>query len=609
MPSTNPILSKLTSVSFPNKPAHPQSPSPSKQSVYAKQSPPNVSMHLSTLLFRILGVLLPLSILSTTYLYLYPFFHRCDFPSPPKTYNVLSNCSFEDQILQRHYAESRVAPFRLLAFGDPQLEGDTSLPAAAVYEFEGFGNVFQELKKWKATEAVEKLKVGVRDVVTDIGRLVKYAQKGVDLVGNDFYLAHIYRTLHWWTNPTHVTVLGDLLGSQWIGDEEFEKRSQRFWTRVFKGASLPAPPLQEYKGEGEDAKTKREEILGASPHWRNSIINLAGNHDIGYAGDIDESRTERFEAQFGPVNGDVYFTLPPSDLCRSNSSQYNTTRTPTLRLVVLNSMNLDTPATSSTLQGQTYAFVNSIIDTSSPVGDHSTSTILLTHIPLHKESGKCADEPFFSFFPEDEGGGVKEQNMISREISKGAVLHGIFGKSPDTTAVMRGLGRDGIILTGHDHVGCDVYHHVDRESAEWKAHKWGSEEAQRALEDRDAPGLREVTLRSMMGEFGGHAGLISAWWDSEMGRWRIEVETCGFGVQHIWWAVHVLDLVVVLVLLSAAVTYEIERKAGVKSATKAQQKVKADIKKGSSVNGVVKTKRGANGSTGRPGKPAVKLKQ
>ena len=33
--------------------------------------------------------------------------------------------------------------------------------------------------------------------------------------------------------PTHTVVLGDLLGSQWIGDEEFERRAERFWGTVF----------------------------------------------------------------------------------------------------------------------------------------------------------------------------------------------------------------------------------------------------------------------------------------------------------------------------------------------------------------------------------------
>ena len=46
-----------------------------------------------------------------------------------------------------------------------------------------------------------------------------------------------------------------------------------------------------------------------------------------------------------------------------------------------------------------------------------------------------------------------------------------------------------------------------------------------------------------MGDFGGNAGLLSAWFDEQIGEWRFEYDTCSVGTQHIWWAVHVLDIV------------------------------------------------------------------
>lgn len=55
----------------------------------------------------------------------------------------------------------------------------------------------------------------------------------------------------------------------------------------------------------------------------------------------------------------------------------------------------------------------------------------------------------------------------------------------------------------------------------------------------DVPGIREVTLRSMMGEFGGWAYLVSAWFEASRSEWRFEVRKCGVGVQHWWWAGHV----------------------------------------------------------------------
>ncbi|KAF2434807.1 hypothetical protein EJ08DRAFT_685734 [Tothia fuscella] len=530
-------------------------------------------MRLSLFLLRISSVLLPLAILSTTYLYLYPLFHRCGFPAPPRNNSHgFDQCEFQNESLKEYYKDGSSAPFRLLALADPQLEGDTSLPEPVEYEFPGLKKILWDLRGGDWEGIKDALVVGVEDIIADLGSVLKYMRKQVDLVGNDYYLAHIYRTLHWYTKPTHVTVLGDLLGSQWIGDEEFEIRRWRFWNRVFRGSSLPEKgKLVDYKvdeeGEGEEKPIPTVETLGQED-WTRRIINLAGNHDIGYAGDIDESRIARFEAAFGPVNGDIHFTLPSAGLCNAPASSPNnnpnndTTDTPTLRLIVLNSMNLDVPALTPTLQSNTYTFINNLMSHSSPVETHTTSTILLTHIPLHKEAGTCADSPFFAFFPSQEGSGIKEQNMISADLSKSAILQGIYGMSPESNAVMRGLGRAGIVLTGHDHVGCDVYHYADRENGTWNAKVWTSEEAQVVAREEDTPGLREVTLRSMMGEFGGNAGLVSAWWDGDVGRWRIEVSTCSAGVQHIWWAVHVLDLLVVLIAGAAGVAYAFEIRGG-----------------------------------------------
>jgi hypothetical protein len=538
-----------------------------------KKHSPHVSMPLYPLLFRLSSVLLSLTFVLTTYLYLYPYFHDCHFPAPPQNaHNVFDNCTFEDNALKSYYTNREVAPFRLLALGDPQLEGDTSLPSKPDYQFPGLGQLGSWLRSGRPFLALDGLQSGAHDIVNEIWRGLKYIRKQLDLLGNDYYLAHQYRALHWYTAPTHVTVLGDLLGSQWIGDEEFERRSTRFWHRVFKGASVapkgllkeyPAPTFvrAEWQSEDDEDKYERErtvEVLGASSQWPNRIINVVGNHDIGYAGDIDESRIQRFEKQFGPVNGDIHFTLPLEHCNLANPPP----ETPTLRLIVLNSMNLDSPVLTSNPQDLTYKFINSLIATSSPVGDASTSTILLTHIPLHKEEGICVDAPLFSYFNDDEGGGIKEQNMISKDMSKQAVLHGIFGKNLDPDAPAEGMGRNGIILTGHDHEGCDVYHYGFKNSSEWYAKRWGSKEAREALVDEDVPGMREVTVRSMMGEFGGHAALVSAWWDGEKGKWEIEVGGCDFGVQHIWWAVHILDFIAVLVLVATGMAYLVEEKMG-----------------------------------------------
>ncbi|KIW09544.1 uncharacterized protein PV09_00417 [Verruconis gallopava] len=499
---------------------------------------------------RLAIVLLPLSIALTAYLYLYPFVHRCAFPAPPAGVQTwLDDCAFDDETLREHYSRREAAPFRLLALGDPQLEGDTSLPAEVVKKFLGFQRLRRDILDNNWEQSLQSLRYLAEDICARSLRIVRSARKHLDLLGNDFYLAHIYRTLHWATQPTHVTVLGDLLGSQWIDDGEFERRAGRFWHRVFRGAEkVPRQTWQDYSKGKEDRAAIQ--VLGSDVRWRSRIINVAGNHDIGYAGDIGRERIERFERQFGRVNGDIRLKLPAHN-CTLDLQHENT---PNLRLVVLNSMNLDGPAYDGTLQQETYKFINSVIDHSDPVGTHYTSTILLTHIPLHKESGVCVDEPFFSYFPQEQGGGVQEQNMLSKDSSLGASLQGIFGKHPDVNAPAAGLGRDGIILTGHDHEGCDVYHYVDREQGSWTASRYESEQAVKARSNSSVPGLREVTVRSMMGEFGGNAALVSAWWDQQQGKWQIEVQMCSLGVQHIWWAIHVIDVVSVLVCLLAVVT-------------------------------------------------------
>ena len=185
--------------------------------------------------------------------------------------------------------------------------------------------------------------------------------------------------------PTHTVVLGDLLGSQWIGDEEFERRAERFWGTVFgEGERVPEKVMN-----GE--KEREVEILGENERtWRRRVIAVAGNHDVGYAGDISEARMERFERMFGRANWDVRFEHPP--ILSSSASAGDQPVTPTLHLINLNSLMFDTPALSAEVQSNTYSYLNGLIaDRLSPVEDRSAFTLLLTHLPLHKEDGVWVD--------------------------------------------------------------------------------------------------------------------------------------------------------------------------------------------------------------------------
>ena len=477
----------------------------------------------------LIGFLL-LSLSSTVYLYSYPVFHHCAFPKQPSPAGSARSGSVD-------------APFRLLALGDPQLEGDSSLL--------NFDNgYFPSLRTLGAdvanADALRDYLYVIRDrlrelFVLDLPRLLRSYRKKLDLWGNDYYLAHFLFKVHWFTSPTHVTVLGDLLGSQWVSDEEFERRGWRYWNRVFRNGQ---------RVEDDVTNIRHRDILGRDKSWERRVINIVGNHDVGYAGDLTLERMQRFERVFGKANWEVRFVS--SEGSHPDLASLEDSGLPELRIVVLNSLNLDTPALSQDLQADTYKFINDVIGASRPVEDRTTATIVLTHLPLHKEAGVCVDSPHFDFHSEEQGGGVKEQNHLSYNASKG-IFEGIFGMSGNLNGPGGGYGRNGVILTGHDHEGCDVYHYLPDDhmtnSRIWTAERWGDSEARL---NGTRPSIREITLQSMMGEFGGNAGLLSAWFDHNEGEWKTDYSTCLLGTQHVWWAVHVLDIVMVLVLFTAA---------------------------------------------------------
>ena len=462
--------------------------------------------------------------LSTCYLYLYPLLKGCSFPSPPPQ---------QDAQTSNSNIASKVPPFRLLVLGDPQLEGDSSLHEIKNGSFPSLTNVWSHIKTGRTREERSDIFLAHWQalIYTDVPRFFQSYRKRLDLFGNDYYLAHIYRSLHWSTHPTHVAVLGDLIGSQWVSEEEFQRRGARYWKRVFNGGS---------RVEDELTEKANTEIIGLDAKWTTRIINVAGNHDIGYAGDITTERLRRFERVFGRANWETRFRLPfPVEEGQE---------IPELRLVVLNSLNLDPPALDSNIQSDTYEFLNKIISSSRPVEDKTSSTILLTHLPLHKEAGVCVDGPYFTYYEKQYGAGVREQNHLSYDASRN-ILEGIYGMSGNLEAPGNGFGRKGIVVTGHDHEGCAVYHYLpanDNSAARvWTAEKWNATSSTR----HDAiPGIPEITVRSMMGDFGGNAGLLSAWFDFAVKEWKFQYSTCALGSQHIWWAVHILDIVAFLYL-------------------------------------------------------------
>ncbi|KAF7615966.1 hypothetical protein F9C07_2072960 [Aspergillus flavus] len=533
------------------------------------------SMFLRRLLSRVLSLLLPLAIASSLYLYFYPVFHGCAFPLPRDDHTGLLSNSFTSALRQHFSPQSAENPaiFRLLVLADPQLEGDSSLPkpedelSARIQHH--WATVKSSVNKTEPRQILTAISTAVDSLASeDIPRAFRAARKRLDLLGNDYYLAHIYRTLHWWSRPTHVTVLGDLIGSQWVTDEEFDRRGRRYWERVFKGGErinddITATGARNYSGS-EGKSTELETLNATHSAWTQRIINIVGNHDVGYSGDASEARIERFERVFGRANWDVRFQLP---LEQVDNATAPLSAPPTLHLINLNTLTLDSPALSSDIQSHSYAYINDLISHRLyPVEDRTTFTLLLTHLPLHKKEGICTDGPYFTFHESDDEdgpddvprfkeGGLKEQNHLSDHISSSGVLQGIFGMTGDESGPGGGRGRNGLILTGHDHTGCDVVHFVNRtidtttaEDSEPRSWKWDAKRYDNAV-DNSTPAIREVTLRSMMGEYGGNAGLLSLWFDTTVNEWKYEITMCMAGVQHIWWAVHIVGLLTCILLV------------------------------------------------------------
>ena len=522
-----------------------------------------------------LRLLVPLAIASTIYLYLYPVFSGCAFPVESRDAKEAFDLT---RRLHWPYAEpnltfgsddaQKLAPFRLLALGDPQLEGDTSIPITYLGVLPHLKTIFQHLTfQTEHYSFRERIRMTLHDTVDlyfeDIPNIFESFRKKFDLFGNDFYLAHIYRTLHWWTRPTHVTVLGDLLGSQWIEDDEFDIRGNRFWNRTFKGGEkvpdeVAKYPFDEYEMTG---------LLNGSVEaqvWEKRIINVAGNHDIGYAGDITQERLDRFERVFGKANYELRFEMPITDpelnatIADVHTNPGSRLLRPEIRIVVVNDMNLDTPAKDTALQDASYAFINRVISTTAPVESKGQFTIVLTHIPMYKPEGVCVDAPFFDFHGQEDGGGLKEQYLLSTDATKG-FLEGIYGMSGDTWASGIGRGRPGLIMNGHDHEGCDTFHFINQTNGtssadrSWEITTWSNATARNITTQDFLPGRREITVRSMMGDFGGNAGLLSLWFDYDAWEWRYEYVSCPLGRQHFWWLTHFLDFGVVAALVLYAV--------------------------------------------------------
>jgi len=184
------------------------------------------------------------------------------------------------------------------------------------------------------------------------------------------------------------------------------------------------------------------------------IYNITGNHDLGYAGEVTPYRLQRFEKAFGEVNDELIIAD---------------------HLVgIVNSVNIDF-SSEKDLQDKTWEHMRNLSATSI---ERNMPLIIMTHIPLHKDTFEdknyeniwakkrkmelCTERSYTTF---NENGHINVQNMLLPE---------------STQAILEAI-QPSFVFTGHDHDGC-IYRHNEK--------------------------TVEYTIRSMMGEFGGYAGMF-----------------------------------------------------------------------------------------------------
>jgi hypothetical protein len=139
--------------------------------------------------------------------------------------------------------------------------------------------------------------------------------------------------------------LGDLFSSQWIDDAEFDTRVARY------RSIFPDPSLSSGAGAGA--------VTGEDSRSVPVMINITGNHDIGYGNDISQDRVTRWEQVFGKSNFISSMDIPSMEGNGASENDTYSRRTQTssneenngtnrssrrLHLVVLNTMLLDGPS-------------------------------------------------------------------------------------------------------------------------------------------------------------------------------------------------------------------------------------------------------------------------
>jgi hypothetical protein len=107
----------------------------------------------------------------------------------------------------------------------------------------------------------------------------------------------------------------------------------------------------------------------------------------------------------------------------------------------------------------------------------------------------------------------------------------------------------------------------------------------------------------MMGEYSGYAGFLSAWFEEEkgeQGEWVFEFSSCGVGVQHWWWGIHIVDLILMVCVVIGGLVWGYERVADDVKKTEVKRDVKEgrseDVRDRNEARRIVQTTRGRTSS-------------
>jgi hypothetical protein len=155
----------------------------------------------------------------------------------------------------------------------------------------------------------------------------------------------IIDTLVYALNPSHVVVMGDLFSFQGTTDDEFAERLARY-KYIFNSAITSS-----------------------------TIINITGNHDIGYADEISTKVLTRFENFFGPSN--FHFSIPLQ--CDLNNDSISDM----VQVGIINNLMLD-PSRDRDIQYAVWSFTGSLASKRKlhPKGASSSHIFLIVLITL-----------------------------------------------------------------------------------------------------------------------------------------------------------------------------------------------------------------------------------